>query len=416
MSKNFEWSLSDRPPKLEDHSFAKLGVLRRYIRSYFERITSHLGMDHLKLDLVDGFCGGGIFDFNGTTVSGTPLIFLEEANRSNNIIRENRKKPVHFDMNFYFIDSNINHVEFLRREIWERNLNLPEWNIEFIHGRFDTHLRKVISSIQKHQPIAGRSLFLLDQCGYVDANASHADVIFNSLPKSEVILTFSIDSMINFLSEKREDHREIKEYGLTRQKIDVILDQKNTSNGNAVAQRIVRESVRRVSGAPFDTPFFIKPQKSRRALWFVHLSRHPTARDVMMRTHWEESNTFIHYGNADVEIMGWDAIIDGGPPLFEFGPHALIHFRSQLEKKLPQKIFVAIGENGIRVRDLHAILANESAARFEDIDFILVEMHRNYEIDICSSNGKIKSRMIHRVNRDDILFCSKTPMLPILNV
>ena len=32
-------------------------------------------------------------------------------------------------------------------------------------------------------------------------------------------------------------------------------------------------------GERYDTPFFVRPRQSRRALWFLHLSRHPARSD-----------------------------------------------------------------------------------------------------------------------------------------
>ena len=71
---SFRWHPHEPPPPIEGHSRAKLKVLRSYLRAYFDRLAAHLPRDEFKLDLVDGFAGGGTFlDDNGNRgLEGTP--------------------------------------------------------------------------------------------------------------------------------------------------------------------------------------------------------------------------------------------------------------------------------------------------------------------------------------------------------
>ena len=73
----FIWHPNDPPPLLEDHSKAKLSVLRLYLRAYFDRLGNIPARDEFKLDLIDGFAGGGTFRDGKVITSGTPLIMLE---------------------------------------------------------------------------------------------------------------------------------------------------------------------------------------------------------------------------------------------------------------------------------------------------------------------------------------------------
>ena len=75
----FLWVPGGRPPSIEEHSLAKLSVLRRYISDYIDRLCEGSRREVFKLDLVDGFSGGGLFLDGDREVSGTPLIMLEEA-------------------------------------------------------------------------------------------------------------------------------------------------------------------------------------------------------------------------------------------------------------------------------------------------------------------------------------------------
>jgi len=54
----FRWEPDSPPPQIEAHSKAKLEVLRKYLRAYFDTLTVKPQQEAFKLDPVDGFCGG----------------------------------------------------------------------------------------------------------------------------------------------------------------------------------------------------------------------------------------------------------------------------------------------------------------------------------------------------------------------
>ena len=132
--------------------------------------------------------------------------------------------------------------------------------------------------------------------------------IFRELPAAEVILTFAADILIHLLSERPAFVQAVEPLGLTQPQIRDLIQLRNGDGGRALVQRVMREHIRTVTHADYDTPFFIRPGDSRRALWFLHLSRHPTARDVMIQCHWNNFNTFEHYGSGDFDMLGWEGI------------------------------------------------------------------------------------------------------------
>ena len=79
---SFRWHPDEAPPPIETHSKAKLEVLRSYLRAYLDRLNVNPHREEFKLDLVDGFAGGCTFLDDGNTLSGTPLIMLEESERA----------------------------------------------------------------------------------------------------------------------------------------------------------------------------------------------------------------------------------------------------------------------------------------------------------------------------------------------
>ena len=82
---SFEWHPNEPPPQIEPHSKAKLDVLRRYIQEYFNRLNVYPQREEFRLDLIDGFAGGGTFRDGNTELSGTPLVMLEEAEKARSV-------------------------------------------------------------------------------------------------------------------------------------------------------------------------------------------------------------------------------------------------------------------------------------------------------------------------------------------
>ena len=122
---SFVWAPGSPPPPIEDHSLAKLAVLRSYVSAYIDRLCQGSRRDVFKLDLVDGFSGGGLFLDGGVEVSGTPLIMLEEAQSAFTRLNATRVKPLRFDLKFHFVDIASDHIQYLRRVLSERDFLNP---------------------------------------------------------------------------------------------------------------------------------------------------------------------------------------------------------------------------------------------------------------------------------------------------
>ena len=201
----FQWAPDDSPPLIEPHSKAKLTVLRRYLRAYFDRLNVIPQREEFKLDLVDGFAGGGTFQDDSETISGTPLIMLEEVESARNRLNRDRVKSLHFDCQFYFVDVEAAHTEHLRRVLTERGYQVEGGNIVVHNSRFEDMAVDIISEIGRRQPRAGRSIFLLDQTGFSQVELALVARIFRELPGAEVILTFAADALVNHLAKTCTD-------------------------------------------------------------------------------------------------------------------------------------------------------------------------------------------------------------------
>lgn len=408
----FQWRVGESPPQLEAHSKAKLDVLRRYLRAYFARLNIKPSRDKFTLDLVDGFAGGGAFRSAGEIVAGTPLIMLEEAKRAEDELNRKRSKPLRFDFRYFFVDVDAAHVKHLKKELIERGHRPDGKRIVLLNKRFEHVADNVIAEIRRRQPRAGRAIFLLDQRGFSRVATDLVARIFRELPAAEVILTFAADALVNFLKNTPEIVRSVAPIELTDTQINDLIELKSGDGGRALVQRALRQHIRSKTKAPYDAPFFIKPRQSRRALLFLHLSRHPTARDVMIQCHWSSRNTFEHYGPSGFGMLGWDALQDGTLPLFRFDESEGQEMHRQLLDSMPEKLYSLASEVPVTVDDFRHAFANETAARFSDLDKVVLELSGQKEFEILDASGKKRRSNLQRLDPTDRIVLPKKPLLP----
>ena len=412
----FIWHPNDPPPELEEHSCAKLQVLRKYLRSYFDTLGVNPARDEFRLDLVDGFAGGGAFRYGNTIEVGTPLIMLEEAKAAEERLNRDRAKPLRFNCKFHFVDVNPNHIAHLRRVLDERGYHADGKKI-VIHDerRFQGEADDIMSEVLHRQPIAGRAIFLLDQTGFSQVEMQLVGRIFRRLPGAEVILTFASEVLINVLADRPQLVNAVAPLELTPSQIRDLIELKDGDGGNALVQRAMREHIRTTTGATYDTPFFIRPRRSRRALWFLHLSRHPTARDVMIRCHWDSFNTFEHYGSGDFDMLGWDGLNTGTLPLFRFENLEAVQLREQLLATMPRELYALAAESPITVDAVRHVFANRTAARFSDLSEVILKLASEREVDILTPEGRLRSRSLTRLNPTDLIAIPNMRMFPGLS-
>ncbi len=409
----FNWHPNEAPPSIEAHSKAKLNVLRSYLRAYFDRLNVDPRREEFKLDLIDGFAGGGTFLDENSVLSGTPLIMLEETEKAKNRLNRKRVKRLHIDCKFYFVDKEEAHTDHLRKVLAERGHKVDDDRIVVRNGLFKDEIEDILISIRRRQPRAGRAIFLLDQTGFSQVKLALVSRIFNELPAAEVILTFAADTLVNLLSETPQMAKAVSPIQLTDTQIRELIQHRDGYGGRPLVQRALREHVRIFTGAVYDTPFFIRPEQSRRALWFLHLSRHPTARDVMVQRHWAIQNTFEHYGPGDFDMLGWDVLRDSETlQLFQFQEGDAEQMRSQLLKSLPRELFGLASEQPVTVDVLRHMLANRTAACFSDLDRIVLQLVGEGEFEILNPEGKARSRRLKQLSSTDRIALPSTLVFP----
>ena len=407
----FSWYPGEESPSIEPASKAKLTVVRNYLRAYFDRLNVNPSRDEFRIDLVDGFSGGGVFRDDNNTIDGTPLIMLEETRSAVSRLNASRSKPLRFNCMYHFVDKERRHTDYLREVLGERGYQVDGGDIVIHTNSFEDVAGGIIESVSRRQPKAGRAIFLLDQTGYAQVNVSLIARIFRELPGAEVILTFAADVLINFLSTSPSFIKSLSPLELSDSQIQELIRYREGDGGRALIQRVLRDHIRSQTGAQFDTPFFIRPGQSRRALWFFHLSQHPTARDVMVQRHWDVSNTFEHYGHGGLGMLGWDELQHSETlplPRFRFGEMEKRQILDHFLESLPREIQRLASEVPVSVSTFRQAIAVQTAARFSDIDESLILLSREGEIEIRTHDGRTRSSSITRLSPSDLIGFSDT--------
>lgn len=346
--KGYIWDPNGQPPAIETHSIAKLEVLREYLLAYFHTLVVPR-QDHLRLTLVDGFSGGGIYKHadTGTEVLGSPLVMLEAAREAEARINIGRQKPFKIDAKYYFIDEDKSAVDLLTQVLQQRGHSARiGTDIQILHGAFSSAATKLRAIAKENSPTSGRAIFFLDQYGYKDVPFREIREIFRQLPKAEVILTFAVDALLTFFTDSPASTKTLQEIGvpevLRGRTIEDIKS--HEKDFRLYVQSQLYPDLVSACGAKFYTVFFIRTS-GYGDYWLVHLSQHPRARDVMTNVHWSKNNHFIHYGGAGLDMfsaIGYspenDPAVTGQDSLFLFDNPASQRSIDALATQLPRLI------------------------------------------------------------------------------
>jgi three-Cys-motif partner protein len=310
----FDWPADGSGAVLQQHSVAKLEVLREYLIAYFQTLITAPGQDEIRLTLVDGFAGGGIFRHAVTNerILGSPLVFLKAAEDAQKIINAQRRKPVRFSISYIFVEKDKKAVASLRLTLAAEGYgDRLGQDIHIVHSTFEKQSQAIIAAIRDRSPTRGRAMISLDQYGYKEVPSALIRSMLEQLPRTEILLTFAVDAFINFASDNKATRQTLDHLGMP----DVLKGRSladikaNENHYRLFIQSCLYRGLVEACGARYYTLFFIKTA-GHGDYWLVHLSQHPRARDVMTQVHWAKNNHFIHYGGAGLDmfrVLGYSA-------------------------------------------------------------------------------------------------------------
>lgn len=392
----YKWNPGERPPPLDEHSAAKHEILRRYVATYVEVLTVNPRRETLNLSLVDGFCGGGQYTRGGIVVPGSPLILLDEIAAVEATVNSRRTKPFKLLADFTFIDEQKACTDYLRTAL----VNSPHKallgdRVNVVQRKFEDALPAVIERI-KSQGRSQRAIFFLDQYGYSDVSLASIRTILVSVDNPEIILTFTVDWIVSYLSREEAFLKGILPVELSLADVQNMLAMKDQREARWLIQNFLYRHLVEKTGAQYYTPFFIKSPESQRSYWLIHISKHPTARDEMARLHWNMQNHFIHHGRAGLRMLGFDPekSADQIPFDFVFDDDARARSITALAEELPRQIFGA-HRNGQAPPTLIGLfngVCNDTPATKSLIGDALLQLRADNEVEILTADGKSRPR------------------------
>lgn len=395
MTRHYEWVLGQPPPVLGGHSVAKHEIFEQYVRVYIERLTRTPSQTVLNLTVVDGFSGGGLYRQGSTQIEGSPLRLLRAVESADRALNAARAKGFAIKADFFFIDENPQHIAFLDDVLRQRGCGARLGQDIFLcDTSFDAAIALVIAHV-KRKGTAHRSLFFLDQYGWSDVRFATIRTIISALRNPEILLTFAVDALIDFLSMKTAEARALMNIDLDREDVRALMQMKSGEGWRYLIQHGLYRHIRAQTGSRFYTPFFIHSVEAHRSYWLLHLSKHRQARDEMGKLHWRLNNSFQHHGGAGFHALGFDPSRDlrQGMLAFMFDDDAMRRSEAAVLEQIPRIIHSATRDDaGVAVEDVFADNCNDTPVTSEILGRQLVLLRDEGEILIVSPEGSAKPR------------------------
>ena len=232
------------------------------------------------------------------------------------------------------------------------------------------------------------------------------------LPNAEVILTVSVDAMLNFATRENVVAR-IASTGIDESLIEAVLHGNSDSHPKALMQRALPTLAVNDTVFKWFTPFFLRPETSRRDLWFVHFSREAKARDVMLGCHWSIRNAFAHYGESfGWKMLGYEALERSQVPLLTFNEGDRKEMIETLAGQLVPQLYGMLKAQPLTVLELLNHFGNKTAATVEDIGKIVTTARDAGEVEVVGTDGGRRSGNLKTLKLDDRIVLPPQLALP----
>lgn len=406
----FAWEIGCPPPTLKPHSAAKLRLVEHYLDSYFDAVLQNPRIDKLRITLVDGFSGGGAFTDGLNTVDGTPFLLLKAVERATHRLNAGKAKPLVIDADFHFIDSKKRTTDYLKDQLLHKGyINRLGRDIHVHTKKFEATAPEILDAIaQRSNRGAGRSLFLLDQKGYTKAPLATIRNIFDRFKRAECILTFAVDWLIDYLSERPENLAAAANVELSLDQVREFVRMRGEEGGRYAIQRLLLDHLRDRAGAAFATAFFIRSTEAKKALWLIHLSQHATARNVMVDSHWSVTNHSIHQGKGGLDIVGFDPS-SFDPTTFMFAEHERALMLQTLADDIARRVRNTHGSAPVEYGRFVDSVVNQTPARLSDIDAAVGSLISANALSVL--NPLQRSKRSQKVSRTDFIEISRQARL-----
>lgn len=387
--KHYEWDGQDI---IEAHSLAKHELIHNYIVNYIKTLTKKPVRREIKLTLVDGFAGGGLYrSATGEPVLGSPLRMLKAVQEARAWRQTAINGPdLEWNIQFYFVEPNPQALELLKKTVaQEYGQAFSDRHVHFIPTTFQEACPGIVQTVKRSAKKlqarqGGRAIFFLDQYGYKDLPFPLLRSVLRTLPNAELVFNFGVDDLIDYLPHANESKALIN-VGLDPSELS-RLDH-NHAHWRRLVQAELAQQITRQIGAKTFTPFFIRRDRAHRDYWLVHCANHARANDVMKQQHWLQANgllSFEHYGGPGLNMLGFTPKYDH-PALFSFQETDERRNRDALMTELLSHGHL---DRPVEVNFLYAKICNETPADQGRLQQVLKHLSREQQIEVRGPNGE----------------------------
>lgn len=398
----WQWIVGHAPPPLDPHSKVKHQLVRDYLYKYIGVLMANVKMPRLRLTLVDGFAGGGLYTDGDGVAPGSPLIMLQTVRDAEVFLNASRTQtPRVVDTQHHFVELKPRSFEYLKHTLNAEGYgNRIGKDIALYNCNFESVCGDIITAAGARKG-GQRAIFLLDQYAYDDIALPTVRNIFQNLQGAEVILTFNVDSLLTFLTDSKQFHSITRKIGLEPHiNWQDIARLKAGSYWRQIIQRQISHGIWKASGARFMTLFFVTPKGNRPwSYWLVHLSNAYRANDVMKTVHWDHGNSFGHSlepgffqigyeANKDIDVTSQAEMNFSEAHAFD----STLRARSvdTLKDLLPRMIYES--PNGVVFNDLMSNIANQTNATEKIVKESLHDGVATKELQAIIEGGGFRSK------------------------
>ena len=392
MADKYLWKIGSPPPTLDRHSQTKHSIVEDYVRRYISTFMAPAHIPELRLSIIDGFSGGGCYlTENGGLADGSPILTMQAVREARALVNLERRIPRNINVEYTFVDLKSDNAKLDEKAVDQIDFD----NTEIINKDFFQELPNIVQKIKKRK-MGEHALFILDQYSYKDIPLPQIKSILSTVKGAEVIMTFNVDNLTTYLSDRAANRKPVMNIGL-----DSYVPWSDLTNIKAsqkqewrrTLQRHLAHGIKCESGAKFMTLFFVKPVGLMSwGYWLIHLSNQYRAHEVMKTLHWEHATEFGHELEPGIFILGYNANKDEdytGQETMQFSDRqskdACVN---GLREHFGKKIFE--DNQPIRLGALFENCVTNSMAAEYHLMEAARQLHASKNVIIVSKDGKVK--------------------------
>jgi three-Cys-motif partner protein len=386
--------------ELEEHTRRKHKILREYLARYLTVRCAFPQQTRFRLAIVEAFAGGGRYKCGSP---GSPLIFIEElraAAEAFNIRRQAQgMAPLDIECFLVLNDTDQAAIDILKSNV-EPILGATKTEVAKLHLQVAYYTRpfeelypeiKGLLEQGRYQNV----LFNLDQYGYTEVEITTLADISVSFASAESFYTFSISSLLSFLSRTNPGlvARQLAFLGVTPNDLSSLEGQMSKNSWLGAAERLVFDVFR--GCARYVSPFSINNPDGWR-YWLIHFASNYRARQEYNNVLHQNSSMQAHFGRSGLNMLTFDPKHgEGALYLFEQSDRERAKF--QLLEDIP-RLVTDFGD-AVGVGQFYASIYNITPAHMDDIHSAMIE---NTDLEVLTEAGG-ERRKHNTIRFDDTL-------------